>query len=303
MAAQTGILHRFSVKQGKVTVMTVDSSASTTGPTYASSGFWIPLCQSITLSGAAAQEQLEGDDIVGAVETTDEAVDFTVEHGRDSFDMKAAIKAWNAYASGNNYNLDDIPAETTRYVKMEFRCHKTGSEGGDLLITLYKCNVANLETGIENKAFGSNSFSGKAIYPESTMASNGTQKNIRVRYEQRETAIPLVLNNDTTPPTVSCVPADAATGVSVSANIVWTASEDLDPNHVTSDNVLVFTAAGVAVAGVVTLANDGASTAVTFNPTGDLSGSTAYIAMLTTNIRDLAGNKLAAPSLINFTTA
>lgn len=300
----TGTLYRYSVKEARARVMTADSSASTTGPTYASTYVKIPGVISIGISGNATQEQLEGDDVVIAVESTDEALDITIEHAQESFDLMEVLKGWSHYADGDNAVLVDIPAETTRYCELEFRCHKTGDAGGDLVVLLPKFNAANVERNIENKAFGTNSFTGQAIYTTSTIDVDGSAKNFRMKMTQRPTAVVFTYGAaDSTAPTVSCVPTDGATGVSVSANIVWTASEALDPNQVNTANVLVFTATGTPVTGTVALVNNGSSTTITFNPTGDLSASTAYIAMLTTNIRDSAGNKLAAPSLINFTTA
>ena len=58
---------------------------------------------------------------------------------------------------------------------------------------------------------------------------------------------------------------------------------------------------GTAVDGALTISSD--LKTVTFNPTSDLSSSTAYIAVATTNVTDLAGNALAANNVINFTTA
>jgi phi13 family phage major tail protein len=108
---------------------------------------------------------------------------------------------------------------------------------------------------------------------------------------------------DTTPPTVSTtVPADAATGVAVTANMVWNFSEAIQPADVQEDNFFVFKESdGVVVAGALSL--NGAGTEVTFNPTASLSATTKYWAVATTSVRDLAGNALAAPKMVSFTTA
>lgn len=108
------------------------------------------------------------------------------------------------------------------------------------------------------------------------------------------------INGDTTPPTATTVPADAATGVVVSANLTATFSEDIKATDVNSDNFILTKASdGTIVAG--TLTYTAATKLVTFNPTSDLSGATAYI-WLITNVRDTAGNKMA-PKVVNFTTA
>lgn len=107
---------------------------------------------------------------------------------------------------------------------------------------------------------------------------------------------------DTTPPTVTTSPLDAATGVAVDANVVWTFSEVIDTNKVTAGNFLVMKATdGSVVAGALSI--DATKKIVTFNPTSNLTAATAYIAVATTNITDVAGNALAAASITNFTTA
>jgi phi13 family phage major tail protein len=107
---------------------------------------------------------------------------------------------------------------------------------------------------------------------------------------------------DTTPPTVlSSTPADAATGVSVSANIVITFSEAIQASTVTPANFILMTADGAPVAGTLSLNAD--HTVVTFDPAANLAAATQYIFVVTTNVKDLAGNALASPYVINFTTA
>lgn len=106
---------------------------------------------------------------------------------------------------------------------------------------------------------------------------------------------------DTIAPTVSANIADAATGIMVGTNIVWTFSEPIQPPLVTSSNFIVMSSDGVSIAGTLNLNPD--RTIVTFDPTANLAAATGYMAIVTTNVKDLAGNKLAATNVINFTTA
>ena len=55
----------------------------------------------------------------------------------------------------------------------------------------------------------------------------------------------------------------------------------------------------VAGAGAWSVGN----TVYTFNPTSNLSASSDYVVIATKAIKDLAGNKLAAVNVFNFTTA
>jgi len=106
---------------------------------------------------------------------------------------------------------------------------------------------------------------------------------------------------DTTAPTVTVVPADASTGIAVTADIVWTFSEAIRLDCITENNFFLMKSDGTAVAGALTY--NAAQTIITFNPTASMSGSTAHIAIATTNVVDVKGNHLAAQSVTNFTTA
>ena len=110
----------------------------------------------------------------------------------------------------------------------------------------------------------------------------------------------LTMGNDTTAPTVITVPADAATGIVVSANLTATFSEAINQADITDSNFILFKATdGTVVTG--TLAYTSGTYLVTFDPTGSLSANTDYIWVIA-NVRDLAGNKMVAV-VKNFKTA
>lgn len=107
---------------------------------------------------------------------------------------------------------------------------------------------------------------------------------------------------DTTPPTVTVVPANNATGTAVGSAVNWTFSEAILASLVTDSNFfLIKDSDGSAVAG--TLSINTARTVVTFTPGANLTAATAYRAICTKDVSDLAGNKLAANSVTKFTTA
>src|SRR6266853_1507965 len=93
------------------------------------------------------------------------------------------------------------------------------------------------------------------------------------------------LPGDTTPPTVrSTNPGDTATGVGTNSKLVANFSEAVDPATCTNTTFTVTSASGtVSCAGKT----------ATFVPTGALTGG-AHTATLTTGIKDLAGNAMAA---------
>ena len=103
---------------------------------------------------------------------------------------------------------------------------------------------------------------------------------------------------DTIPPTVrSTNPGDTATGIATNSKIVANFSEAVDPATCTATTFTL--ARGVTpVTGTVSCVGR----AATFAPTGALTASAAHTATLTTGIKDLAGNALAANATWNFTT-
>ncbi|MBM2825268.1 MAG: hypothetical protein HW402_932, partial [Dehalococcoidales bacterium] len=95
---------------------------------------------------------------------------------------------------------------------------------------------------------------------------------------------------DTTPPyVVSTVPTDNATGVSVNTVVVATFSEVIKASTVTATSFYILSGS-TPVAGTVTVSTDNLS--ATFTPSANLNYSSNYIATLTTDITDLAGNRL-----------
>lgn len=107
---------------------------------------------------------------------------------------------------------------------------------------------------------------------------------------------------DTTAPTLtSVVPANNATGVAVSSTVVWTFSEAILASTATTGNFMVVNDSdGAVVAGTVTI--NAARTVVTFTPTSNLAALTAYRAIATSSVKDIAGNAYAG-SVSKFTTA
>jgi len=101
-------------------------------------------------------------------------------------------------------------------------------------------------------------------------------------------------NPDTTPPTISSTsPANVATGVAVNAAITATFSESMLAGTIST---ATFTVTGVA--GTVSLNGNTA----TFTPSTALAYSTTYTAKVTTGVKDLAGNSMAADYTWSFTT-
>lgn len=108
--------------------------------------------------------------------------------------------------------------------------------------------------------------------------------------------------SDTTPPTVtSTAPPDAQTVVGVSTIITATFSEAMNASTIDGTTfTLKTTSGGTPVTGTVTY-NAGTFSA-TFTLTSPLANSTNYTATITTGVKDVSGNALAANKVWAFTT-
>jgi methionine-rich copper-binding protein CopC len=109
------------------------------------------------------------------------------------------------------------------------------------------------------------------------------------------------VTSDTTAPTiVSTNPNNAATDVPINKKITATFSEAMDPLTISTANYAVTGPGASPVSGTVTFAAVGAT--ATFTPAANLAVNTVFTATITTAVRDLAGNALAANKVWTFTT-
>jgi len=96
---------------------------------------------------------------------------------------------------------------------------------------------------------------------------------------------------------VSTVPVDSATGVAANIDITARFSEAMNAGTIT-DQTTVLRHGNDVIAGAVSYAG----VTATFNPTNDLAGGTMFTVTITTGVRDLAGNAMAANKVWIFTT-
>ena len=104
---------------------------------------------------------------------------------------------------------------------------------------------------------------------------------------------------DTTAPTVlSTIPVNHATGVSLNGTVNAIFSEAMSAATITATTFILTDGTTTVIPGTVTYVGTTAS----FKPTADLASSTTYTARITTGVKDLAGNAMAANKLWSFTT-
>jgi methionine-rich copper-binding protein CopC len=107
---------------------------------------------------------------------------------------------------------------------------------------------------------------------------------------------------DSTPPTVvGVVPTNGAINVTTNSTVQITFSEAMDQTTLTTTNVTLKNTATTTVV-PVTLSYDVGTNRLTLTPTGPLSNATNYTVTVTTAVKDLAGNALAAQFTSSFTT-
>jgi len=101
-----------------------------------------------------------------------------------------------------------------------------------------------------------------------------------------------------TPPTINSTdPVDMAVGVALNQKISATFSKTMDPGSLTSATFTLQQGA-TSVSGFISYSG---ITAL-FTPAANLTANTVYTATITTGVKDLAGNTLAADHVWNFTT-
>jgi len=121
------------------------------------------------------------------------------------------------------------------------------------------------------------------------------------------------VTGESTAPTITTPsPVDGATDVAINTMITVTLSEALRQETVNGNTVKLYTDVGnnnavnigtdTEVAANVTLENNGASTKIYIDPVANLSNSGNYIYRISTGVKDLAGNALAANGDYDFTT-
>jgi hypothetical protein len=109
------------------------------------------------------------------------------------------------------------------------------------------------------------------------------------RFQLQITTMP---RPDTTAPTVTSVsPASKATGVGLAANVSATFSETMSAGSINTNTVKLFRAGATNAKGA-TVSYDEAAKKATLDPNVNLRRGAKYKAVVTTKVKDLAGNRL-----------
>lgn len=256
-------------------------------------GFDVPKVVQYAPNVEIGGKMLEGDD-------TEDQYSYVKGYGAKLAFNKIPMDVLSATLGGSIIDSGSAPSQKTSYTfaprgtslplfKLAGQMTKVDDGLGDAHITLTNCRVKPGTYDIGAK------------YGDYVAITLDVWIQDQPVIDFNETAIALVVAPDTTPPTISStVPADAATGISKTANLSVTFSEAVQAGDVTADHFILTTDAGVAAAATLTL-NTPTNTIVTINPTSDLDATTEYLLVIT-GVHDVAGNVLASPTIINFTT-
>jgi phi13 family phage major tail protein len=108
-------------------------------------------------------------------------------------------------------------------------------------------------------------------------------------------------NADIITPKITCVPANNATAVAVSSDVVMSFLKAIDSSSITSGNVILMKADGTLVN--VDISINTLNTIVTIHPLVNLTAATVFYAICTTDVKSATGVPLAAINVFKFTTA
>lgn len=296
--ARDGILTLFGISDAKIWPLTADSASAYTPGT----GVDVPGIQSISMQPEFLAKELVGDDEILDEYSKLRKITGSVKHAQISLPLLAILTGGANATSGTTPNEkmtftwsgDDLPG----YFKMEGQSTYLGGDDaggtGDAHFIFYKCKMSNLQVEPQSEDYAMVSFDFVAI------PSSYSGKVLEI--EENETAVAVTVTADTTAPTVSSSsPADGASGVVATVNVTFTFDEDMMLSTMEAANFFLVEADGTSKA--FAFSYDQGTRVATLNPTTDFDSAQVYIAGVTVGARDLAGNRLAAQHVINFTIA
>jgi Bacterial Ig-like domain len=203
-------------------------------------------------------------------------------------DPTPASRSWTVDSVGPNATITDGPPSRSNSLSATFTFSGAESGGG------YVCKI---------DASGSpGTFSACSSGQTFTVQSDGAY-TFSVRAGDAlgnfGTSDSLTWTVDTVAPTVDSVsPADAATGVSPTANVTATFSEVMDLSTISGQS-FTLTKSGSPVSAQVTY--DQNSRTATLDPAGNLQAGATYEARIADSVEDLAGNAMAQEATWSFT--
>jgi hypothetical protein len=254
----------------------------------------VDLPESVKLTFKERMKSAEGmgDDKIGSVVAVREALEWELEFS--SLPLEALALMYGTTTSTSGSTPDQIKtlngAGAVRLPYFMIYGKSLGEGDDDVHCVIYKAKVTEgLDAAMNYGEIMKPTIKGIAI-------DDGT--NGIFDWIQNETAAALPAAAGSPPAfTATPVPADAATGVVISADLTVTFSNALA--HGAESGIMLTTAAGVPVTVVRTISSN--RKVVTLNPTGNLGAATDHL-LIIPGVTDIYGQALA-DTVVNFTTA
>lgn len=285
-----------------VAVLTKDDS---TGVTYNTPKYYAGV-KTLGIKPKQNTEKLYAENMLWDQATTLDSVDVEIEVADLTSAQRVELLGQTTAAAGGVYATGD---DVAPYVAVLYKATLRG--GGKRYGVLYKGAFQLPEDNLEGKEGKVKFLSPKVKATFQPLVSSmmweyhvdSTDPNVPVGIDTTWFNAVTIPGGDTIAPTLtSTTPANNATGVSASTTFAWVFSEAIDAGIVTAANFfLVKDTDGSLVTGTLSQSADKLS--VTFTPSAALAGTTAYWAICTSGVEDLAGNALAQPVVRKFTTA
>lgn len=246
----------------------------------------LPVAQTLEFEERITSSELPGDDVLAAIAANTNGVTWKVKNGGISLDAYALMTGRTVNETGTTPNVVrtlESGGDGLRMPYFEIYGKSLGDEDDDVWIHIINAKITEgVKGSLANKEFWVSEMGGLALSWEKV---------------EHETAADLPSNGAAPSFTLSASPADAATGVAVTADIVLTFSNSLAAGA--EDAIILTTAAGVPVTVVKTI--NASRKIVTLNPSSSLGSATDHL-VIVPNVTDIYGQVLAT-AIIDFETA
>lgn len=252
----------------------------------------LPAATKLTFKERIKSAEGVGDDKLSTVVAVREGIEWELEATGLPLEALAVIYGTTTSTSGSTPDqiktLENHGAVRLPYFKIYGKSLGEGDD--DIHCIIYKAKVTDgLDAPLEYGNLQMTKIKGIGIDDD----TNGIYD-----WVQNETAAALPGTTASAPAfTLSSSPADAATGVVVTADVVLTFSNALKANA--EDGIALTSAAGVPVANTTTISAN--RKVVTINPTSSLGAATDYLVVVA-GVKDVYAQSLAT-TVVNFTTA
>jgi len=277
----------------------IQGSAWVSDGVYGST-FLVPYPQKFSTTENQVVKELPGGDVLADKSVTIKSMQITMGWARIKLSQLADFLGANFAITGSTPNqrarLTRKTSDVGGFFRLVMRAAYIGSEypSGDYLLRVFKCKLV----GSPKIEYATEEYATVEVEMEAFETDSGDFYEIDIN----ETGAVLTESSDVTAPTVSSItPADNATGVLTSATVSITFAEEVQEN----DAVFLITDITSATAPVekAFTVDWSSNPVVVLTPTSAFTTAKTYNVRISTDLRDVAGNRLASAYNSQFTIA